>query len=224
MDENSLYWIVPRHLEFRQKLLSEYGNWLEQGRPRRRYFSSAETGRVLLYPKEWNSTFLFQISQYKERTRCSLRMRGDIRWRVIRTGTSRAEGSRGTHPYDLPSNITSSARGASGSVFIVWYNPVLKTVPKLFHNQKHKRLMRYWAQHFFLTYICQSSAWQLRQPGSFIKSKNMQGSDYLLIDKDMNNVHLSFQPSILVDICHISRKSLLQATGVAQGASGVIVG
>ena len=65
------------------------------------------------------------------------------RWYLMWTGTLRAKGSRGTRPHDPPSDITSSAQGASGSVSIIWYSPILRMISKVFHNQKHKKLMRY---------------------------------------------------------------------------------
>ena len=62
---------------------------------------------------------------------------------------ARAKPSRGTRPRNLPSDITSSARDASGSIFSIWYNPFLRMIFKIFHNQKHKKLMRYWShQHW----------------------------------------------------------------------------
>ena len=56
---------------------------------------------------------------------------------------------------------------------------------------------------------------QVRRPSPSVKiMKSLVGSGYLLIDIDMNNVHLSFQQSILASICHNSAKSSLQMLGV----------
>ena len=48
-------------------------------------------------------------------------------------------------------------------------------------------------------------------PDSFVKSDNMQGSAYLLIDPHPVNVYLSFHRSILAYICHNSAKTPVKA-------------
>ena len=86
------------------------------------------------------------LPQYIDRTRCILRMRGDIQWRVVQMGTSRVW-------------------SASGSVFSIWYNPfpgmILKYIWSVKSN-KMKDISMYcvckmsadgylWANHSFVT-------------------------------------------------------------------------
>ncbi len=53
----------------------------------------------------------------------------------------KAKASSGTRQYNPPSDIASRRWGASGSVFIIWYNPFPKMILNIFY---HWKATNYW--------------------------------------------------------------------------------